>query len=78
MSHCLQGVADCFDLTIFMNSNIDVCVERVKIRNQVIPGYSPEEISLRAEKVDRVNALTVLRSKARADIVVETPVSASS
>ena len=71
-----EGVADCFDLKIFMNSNIDVCMERVKIRNQCIPGYTHEEIAIRTERVDRVNALTVLSSKPRADVIVETPASA--
>jgi len=60
-----------FDYTIFMNADIDVCIERVKIRNLCIPGYTPEEIEVRCEVVDRVNALTVLRSKYRADVIVE-------
>ncbi|KAG7349029.1 phosphoribulokinase / uridine kinase family protein [Nitzschia inconspicua] len=66
-----EGVRDYFDYRIFMNADIDVCIERVKIRNQCIPGYTPEEIEIRCEKVDRINALTVLRSKYRADVVVE-------
>lgn len=60
-----------FDVSIFINSNVDDCIERVKIRNQCIPGYTREEIEIRCEKVDRVNAMTVMKSKARADIVVE-------
>ena len=66
-----EEIASLFDLKIFMNSDIDVCIERVKVRNRCIPGYTPEEIDIRCEKVDRVNALTVLRSKYRADIVVD-------
>lgn len=54
-----------------MNADVDVCIERVKIRNQCIPGYTPEEIAERCEKVDRVNAMTVMRSKARADVIVD-------
>jgi len=50
---------------------VDVCIERVKIRNQCIPGYTPEEIEVRCEKVDRVNAMTVMRSKDRAHVVVD-------
>jgi pantothenate kinase len=65
-----EDIASMFDLTIFMDSDVDVCMERVKIRNQCIPGYAPEEIEERCEKVDRVNAMTVMRSKARADVVV--------
>ena len=60
-----------FDLAIFINADIDICIERLKIRNQCIPGYTPEEINLRCELVDRVNAETVVRSKDRADLVVE-------
>lgn len=66
-----EGVRDYFDYRIFMNADIDICIERVKIRNQCIPGYTPEEIEVRCEVVDRVNALTVMRSKYRADVVVE-------
>ena len=66
-----EDIASMFDYSIFMNSDVDVCIERLKIRNQCIPGYSPEEIEVRCEAVDRVNALTVMRSKARADVVVD-------
>lgn len=54
-----------------MNADIDICIERVKIRNQCIPGYTPKEIESQCKVVDRVNALTVLRSKYRADVIVE-------
>jgi pantothenate kinase len=66
-----EKIKSLFDYTIFMNADIDVCIERVKIRNQCIPGYTPEEIEIRCEVVDRVNALTVMRSKYRADVIVE-------
>lgn len=66
-----EDIAGMFDYTIFMNSDLDICIERVKIRNQCIPGYTPEEIEERCEKVDRVNAMTVLRSKTRADVIVD-------
>ena len=65
-----EEIANVFDLKIFMNANLDECMRRVKIRNTCIPGYTPEEIAIRVEKVDRVNALTVLSSKARADLLV--------
>ena len=64
-------VAAVFDWTIFLNADLEACMERVKIRNQVIPGYTPQEIAVRTEQVDRVNALTVLASKARADVIVD-------
>ncbi|CAB9521661.1 dependent kinase YFH7 [Seminavis robusta] len=66
-----EEIASMFNFSIFMNADVDVCVERVKIRNQCIPGYTPEEIEERCERVDRKNALTVLQSKAHADIVVD-------
>jgi pantothenate kinase len=66
-----EGVKDYFDYCIFMDADLDICIERVKIRNQCIPGYTPEEIEMRCDKVDRMNALTVLRSKDRADVIVE-------
>ena len=60
-----------FDYSIFIESDLEACVERLKIRNRVIPGYTPKEIDVRVEKVDRVNAMTVLRSKDRAECVVQ-------
>jgi pantothenate kinase len=72
-----EGVRDYFDYCIFLNADIDLCIERVKIRNQCIPGYTPEEIEIRCEKVDRVNALTVFRSKSRADVVVDSATTTS-
>lgn len=68
-----EEVASLFDLTVFMDADVDNCVERLKIRNQCIPGYSPEEIDIRCEKVDRVNAMTVMKSKRYADVVVKSP-----
>lgn len=66
-----EGVTGYFDYRIFMDADVDVCIERVKVRNRCIPGYTPEEIEVRCERVDRANALTVLRTKHRADVVVE-------
>jgi pantothenate kinase len=66
-----ENIAGMFDLTVFMNADLETCMDRVKIRNQCIPGYTSEEIAARVERVDRVNALTVLSSKARADVVVD-------
>jgi hypothetical protein len=60
-----------FDLTIFMNSNVNDCIERLKIRNQCIPGYTPQEICERCERVDRANAMIVSKSKSRAHFIVE-------
>lgn len=64
-------MTDSFDFSVFIESDVDRCVERLKIRNKVIPGYTPEEIEIRVDEVDRVNALTVLRSKPRANLVVQ-------
>jgi len=60
-----------FDVSIYIDSNVDRCIERLKVRNSVIPGYTLEELLLRCDAVDRVNAMTVQRSSAhRADLVV--------
>jgi pantothenate kinase len=64
-------IAKQFDMTIFMNANVDTCIERLKVRNKCIPGYTPEEIDLRCDVVDRANAMLVLRSKDRAMYVVD-------
>jgi len=45
-----------FDWTIYIDADIDACIERLKIRNQCIPGYTPEEIAKRCDIVDRRNA----------------------
>jgi len=63
-----------FDFSIFINSDIDQCMERVSIRNQCIPGYTPEEIKIRVERVDRPNARTVMACRDRAHMVVESAV----
>eukprot|EP00418_Pyrodinium_bahamense_P002863 CAMPEP_0179011910 /NCGR_PEP_ID=MMETSP0796-20121207/920_1 /TAXON_ID=73915 /ORGANISM="Pyrodinium bahamense, Strain pbaha01" /LENGTH=344 /DNA_ID=CAMNT_0020707329 /DNA_START=1 /DNA_END=1038 /DNA_ORIENTATION=- len=63
-----EGTAEVFDRTIYIEADIEQCVARVKERNKVIPGYTPEEIAVRTEKVDRANAVTVQRSAGRAQI----------
>lgn len=65
-----DAVRDLFDLTIFVDASVDQCMDRLKIRNQCIPGYTKEEIAHRVNVVDRVNAYTVHRSANRADLVV--------
>uniref|UniRef100_A0A7S2XU31 AAA+ ATPase domain-containing protein n=1 Tax=Attheya septentrionalis TaxID=420275 RepID=A0A7S2XU31_9STRA len=62
---------DLFDFSIFVDANVDACIERLKVRNKCIPGYTEAEIELRCEEVDRVNAMIVDRSKSRADLVVQ-------
>jgi hypothetical protein len=57
---CWEDFKEYFDYRIFMDADIDICIE----------GYTPDEIDIRCEKVDRVNAWTVFRSKHRADVVV--------
>lgn len=66
-----EGIADLFDLKIYMEQDLEICLERVKIRNRIIPGYTPEEIDQRTDIVDRQNALLVMASKDRADLVVK-------
>jgi len=64
-------VRDLFDYTVFVQADVDKCMQRLKIRNRVIPGYTPEEIDVRVDAVDRENALMVERSKNRANLVVQ-------
>ncbi|GAX19761.1 hypothetical protein FisN_37Lh031 [Fistulifera solaris] len=45
------------DWTIYIQADIDVCMERLKERNKCIPGYTAEEIAIRCDAVDRVNAI---------------------
>ena len=63
-------VKEIFDVSIFMDADVDVCVNRLKRRNTCIPGYSPEEIERRVEQVDRENANIVAKTKKNAQIVV--------
>jgi pantothenate kinase len=65
-----QDVASIFDLTVFIDANVNDCIDRLKIRNQCIPGYTPQEICLRCETVDRANAMIVVQSKRRAHVTV--------
>lgn len=69
-----EEIQNQFDLTVFIHANINTCIERLKIRNKCIPGYTPEEIDIRCEKVDRKNATVVLESKDRAMVVVDSAV----
>lgn len=64
-----EGMAEVFDHTIYLNADIDVCVARVKERNKVIPGYTPEEIDVRCEEVDRSNAEIVRKSSSSAMVI---------
>ena len=66
-----NGIRDLLDFTVFIHANVDVCVQRLKIRNLCIPGYTKEEIEMRCDAVDRVNAMAVLRSRHRADLIVD-------
>ena len=71
--HTSHGWADAcalFDLRVFIEADVEVCVERLKVRNRCIPGYTPEEIDARCDAVDRVNAQLVAGDKCRADLVV--------
>jgi pantothenate kinase len=64
-------VAENFDFSLYIDANLDMCMDRIKLRNKVIPGYTPEEIDIRVDAVDRVNAMTVERSKVRAHQIVQ-------
>jgi pantothenate kinase len=65
-----ESAQDFFDLTVSIHADIDKCVHRLKVRNRIIPGYTPEEIDIRCERVDRTNAMTVQKSEVRANYLV--------
>jgi len=69
-SHGWEGTPSLFDHRMYLEADIEVCIARVKKRNLCIPGYKPEDIELRTEKVDRNNALLVQRSAVQAHLVV--------
>jgi hypothetical protein len=70
-SHGWEGTSDLFDLRIFIASDVDKCIDRLKIRNKCIPGYTEEEIEIRCDAVDRANAMLVKQTGSNADLVVE-------
>jgi pantothenate kinase len=70
-----EDVKDYFDMTIFVNADVDICVDRLKQRNKRIPGYTSKEIEIRCDVVDRVNAEIVNKSQLRAALVVESAAS---
>jgi len=69
--HGFERTKEFFDLSICAHADVDDCVERLKVRNQCLPGLTAEEVEVRCEEVDRVNAMTVEQSKRNADIVAE-------
>lgn len=62
---------DCFDYSIFIDTDVDKSMSRLKTRNTCIPGYTPDEIRIRVDEVDRINALTVNASRERARLCVQ-------
>jgi pantothenate kinase len=66
-----EKVKDMLDYSIYIEADIDTCVERLKERNKCIPGYTEEEIEIRCEVVDRRNAETALHSQQYADLSVK-------
>jgi len=72
-----ENIASMFDFSIYIDIDINVSMDRVAIRNQCIPGYTPEEIAVRVDRVDRVNAMKVLRSRSRATVIVDPKVDSS-
>eukprot|EP01083_Nonionella_stella_P272271 923196_1 len=69
-----ERIAELLDHVIFIDADVDKCVERLKIRNLCIPGYTKEEILIRCDKVDRTNAMIVLKTKNKAGICVQSTV----
>jgi pantothenate kinase len=58
-----EDIKSYFDWTIYIEADVDKCINRLKERNKCIPGYTPEEIDIRCDAVDRVNALTVEKTR---------------
>ena len=58
-----ENIKSFFDYIIYIEIGVDTCVARLKERNKCIPGYTPEEIEIRCEVVDRANAETVEKSR---------------
>lgn len=68
--HGFEGTHEFFDLTVYLERDIDQAVAQLKIRNKCIPGYTPEEIDVRCEVVDRKNAETVQLSRRRSSLQI--------
>ena len=66
-----SSIKDNFDFTIYIDADVDFCIDRLRVRNACIPGYTPEQIYKRCDEVDRVNAQIVLKSKPHAHHVVQ-------
>lgn len=66
-----ETIAPYLDLTVFIDADIDLCMDRLKIRNQCIPGYTKAEIELRCDVVDRANAILVDQTRQRAHLLVQ-------
>lgn len=58
-----ENIKSFFDYTVYIEVDVDTCIKRLKQRNKCIAGYSPEEIEIRCEVVDRANAETVEMSR---------------
>lgn len=59
------------DYSIYIQADIDTCIDRLKERNKCIPGYTEEEIEIRCDLVDRKNAEMAQSSKTFASQVVK-------
>lgn len=64
-----QSIAHYFDWTIYLDADLDTCMDQLKIRNACIPGYTPEQIAIRVDEIDRRNAFIVMQSQSRAHVV---------
>ena len=60
------GIPDLFDVRVFIDADIDTSLERLRVRNRCIPGYTPEQIDIRVDEVDRINAQLIVPDVGRA------------
>ena len=58
------------DLKVFLDTPLGECLNRVKRRNLCLPGYTEEEILVRVDLVDRVNAEYVISAEREASVLV--------
>jgi pantothenate kinase len=67
-------IKDLLDYSIYIEADIDACIERLKERNKCIPGYTAQEIEIRCDVVDRRNAEIAVRSRRYANLSVQSAV----
>ena len=68
-----ENVSKHLDCSVYIDGDFKECMELLERRNQIIPGYSPEEIKKRVLQVDTANARLTESTKPHADKVFVAP-----